>query len=44
VRGYGRAILTPNLREFERLADALGVDTQGQGKAEQLQEVCWLCA
>lgn len=31
IRGYDLALLTPNKREFERLADKLGVPLEGPG-------------
>lgn len=37
VRGYRNAILTPNVVEFKRLADALGVDTRGEGETAAVE-------
>ncbi len=38
VRGYGLAVLTPNVVEFARLTKALGVDEQVQAAAEHADE------
>ena len=35
VKGYPHAILTPNKNEYQRLADALGVDTDQVSRSHQ---------
>eukprot|EP01025_Chloroclados_australasicus_P051384 TRINITY_DN5980_c0_g2_i2.p1 TRINITY_DN5980_c0_g2~~TRINITY_DN5980_c0_g2_i2.p1 ORF type:complete len:364 (+),score=28.98 TRINITY_DN5980_c0_g2_i2:47-1138(+) len=42
VTGYNRVILTPNLNEYKRLADKLGIEVQGfdDDGQEKLKHVC----
>lgn len=39
IKGYDLAILTPNVVEFQRLADAVGVDVNGDDQIEEAKQL-----